>query len=197
MQTIGGRQWANREDLAEHSRFTRRTLSSLWRNRETNNHPPARTIDGVMHWDLAQWTAWFTEYRKRDTSGVDRSGNPDEELPPAEQARLLGIATSRISQYQKNPPPGWPSPSRTEELPTRTREYRTRRQLWAFADADRRGRRTAKKEKEPDPRLQQAAEALAAQPGRKPGEVADALAREHGQSVHTWKRIITQVRRKQ
>jgi hypothetical protein len=210
VKTANGRQWVNREDLIEHSGYSRDTLSKLWRDRKTNGHPLAREIDGVMHWDLEVWTAWFTEHcqRPRDLSKVDRTGNPDEPLPPAGQARVLGVDPSRITQYTKNPPPEWPAPVRVEPLATRTREYRTRRQLWAWVDNPVSGFGTtggrppgpdpkvrAAKEKTVDPRVRLAAEALAAAPGRKAGEVAADLAARHGQSVDTWKRIVTQARK--
>jgi hypothetical protein len=210
VKTANGRQWANREDLIEYSGYSRDTLSNLWRDRQVNGHPLTREIDGVMHWDLEAWTAWFTQHcqRPRDLSQVDRSGDPDEQLPPAGQARVLGVDPSRITQYAKNPPPGWPEPVQVEQLKTRTREYRTRRQLWEFADNPVSGFGTkggrpsgpdpkvrAAKEKAPDLRVRLAAEALAAAPGLKPGQVAEALAERHGQSVDTWKRIVTRARK--
>ncbi|MEU8828865.1 hypothetical protein [Streptomyces sp. NPDC048636] len=205
MKTVDGRQWANREDLIKHSGYSRATLGALWRDRKSNGHPACHEIDGVMHWDLDVWSVWFEEHcqRPRDLSGVDRSGDPDEELPPAGQARVLGVNPSRITQYAKNPPPGWPDPVRVEELPTRTREYRTRAQLWAFADNPAGGLGTVggrpsgpdPKAQTPDPRVRQAAAALAAEPDRKPGEVAADLAAHYGGSAHTWKRIVTQARK--
>lgn len=210
MKTVDGRQWANREDLIEHSGYGGSTLKALWRDRGANGHPAAREIDGVMHWDLEVWAAWFAQHRKRsrDLSGVDRSGDPDEQLPPAGQARVLGVDPSRITQYTKNPPPEWPDPVHVEKLPTRTREYRTRAQLWAWVDNPVSGFGTsggrppgpdpktrAKKAKAPDPRIRLAVEALAAAPDRKANEVAAALAERHGQSVDTWKRIIAQARK--
>ncbi|MGW3253565.1 hypothetical protein ACWDCX_23765 [Streptomyces fungicidicus] len=210
MKTIEGRQWASREDLITHSGYSRDTLWKLWRDRGTNGHPEPRDIDGVMHWDVQVWDDWFTEHckRPRDLSGVDRSGDPDEPLPPAGQARVLGVDPARITQYTKNPPPEWPEPVRTEQLATRTREYRTRAQLWAWVDNPVSGfgtkggrpsgpdpKKRAAKAKAPDPRVRLAVEALATAPGRKAGEVAAALAEQHGQSVDTWKRIITQARK--
>ncbi|MFE1075133.1 hypothetical protein ACFW5W_28440 [Streptomyces sp. NPDC058783] len=208
MKTVDGRQWANREDLIEHSGYSAMTLKSLWRDRRDNGHPEPRDIDGVMHWDLESWNQWFAEHRERprDLSGVDRSGDPDEQLPPAKQARVLGVDPSRITQYAKNPPPGWPAPVRVEELSTRKREYRTRAQLWEWVDnpasgfGTRGGRPSgpdpkARAAKESDPRVRLAAEALAEMPDRKAGEVAAVLAERHGQSVSTWKPIITQARR--
>ncbi|NEC46840.1 hypothetical protein [Streptomyces sp. SID8016] len=210
MRTVDGRQWANREDLTEHSGYSRATLSALWRDRETNSHPPARTIDGVMHWDLEEWTGWFAKHceRPRDLSKVDRKGDPDEMLPPSGQASVLGVDRARITQYKKKPPPGWPEPIHTEQLAKSVREYRTRRQLWQFADNPAggfgtkggrpgRSKRTKSEEAGPDPRIQLAAEALAALPGCKAGEVASVLAERHGSSVDTWKRIITEARKMQ
>ncbi|MFV8133168.1 hypothetical protein [Streptomyces syringium] len=205
MQTIGGRRFANRNDLIEYSGYSRAYLAARWRDRETNGHPDAINIDGVMHWDLEVWDDWFQEFKqqRRDESRtVDRKGDPDEELPPAAQARVLGIDLSRINQYSKNPPPGWPAPVRVEQLPTRTREYRTRQQLWDFHDHGLRvatpgGRPPgpAAKTKGPDPRVEQAVKALTTHPDRAPGEVAGDLADHHGGSIHTWKRIVTQARR--
>ncbi|GGO98339.1 hypothetical protein [Wenjunlia tyrosinilytica] len=208
MKTVDGRQWANREDLIEHIGYGGTTLKRLWRDRRANGHPEPREIDGVMHWDLEAWDQWFAQHRDRprDLSGVDRGGDPDEQLPPAKQARVLGVDPSRITQYTKNPPPEWPDPVRVEELPTRTREYRTRAQLWAWVDNPVSGFGTsggrppgpdskARAAKTPDLRVRLAAEALAAMPDRKAGEVAAALAETHGQSVDTWKRIITQARK--
>ncbi|MEV6403927.1 hypothetical protein AB0M58_13410 [Streptomyces bobili] len=209
MKTVEGRQWANREELIEHSGYSRDTLWKLWRDRGTNGHPEARDFDGVMHWDVQVWDAWFAAHckRPRDLSGVDRTGDPDEPLPPAAQARVLGVDPARITQYTKHPPPAWPDPVRIEQLTTRTREYRTRAQLWAWVDnpvsgfGTRGGRPPgpdpkvrAAKGKAPDPRVRLAAEALAAAPGRKAGQVAADLAARHGQSVDTWRRIVTQAR---
>ncbi|RSM87107.1 hypothetical protein DMH25_42700 [Streptomyces sp. WAC 01325] len=146
--------------------------------------------------------------RPRGLSRVDRSGDPDEQLPPSGQARVLGVDPSRITQYGKNPPPEWPDPVRVEKLPTRTREYRTRAQLWAWVDNPISGFGTtggrpsgpdpkirAAKEKAPDMRVRLAAEALASEPGRNAGEVAEARAARHGQSVDTWKRLVTRARK--
>lgn len=210
MKTVDGRKWANREDLIEHSGYSRATLVALWRYRGVSGHPADRKIDGVMHWDLEEWDAWFAQHRQRprDLSAVDRSGDPDEQLPPAGQARVLGVDPSRITQYAKNPPPEWPDPVHVEQLPTRTREYRTRAQLWAWVDNPVSGfgttggrpsgpdpRTRAAKEKTPDPRVRQAAEALAELPGMKAGEVAAILAERHGQSLDTWKRLVTRARK--
>ncbi|MFF4173650.1 hypothetical protein [Streptomyces sp. NPDC001744] len=207
MKTIEGRTWASREDLIEHSGYSRDTLSKLWRDRGANGHPEARDVGGVMHWDVQVWDAWFAQHceRPRDLSGVDRSGDPDEPLPPAGQARVLGVDPARITQYGKTPPPEWPDPVHTEQLATRTREYRTRAQLWKWVDdpvsgfGTKGGRPsgpgTKTGQEKAAARVRLAAEALAAMPDRKAGEVAAALAERHGQSVDTWKRVITQARK--
>ncbi|WP_042404503.1 hypothetical protein [Streptacidiphilus carbonis] len=210
MRDVDGRQWATREDLIEHSGYSRATLGALWSERDANGHPAPRDFDGVMHWDVGAWSAWFEALPKqpRDLSGIDRSGDPDEPLPPAKQARVLGVDPARITQYAKSPPPRWPAPVRVEELPTRTREYRTRAQLWAWADDPASGFGTtggrpsgpdptvrAAKATTPDSRVQLAAEALAAMPSRKAGDVAAMLAERHGQSLSTWRAIVTQARK--
>ncbi|PJE97167.1 hypothetical protein CUT44_14405 [Streptomyces carminius] len=196
MKTIDGRPHASRADLIERSGYKDATLRNLWAARETNGHPPAHKDGRTLYWDLEEWERWFADYQQR-RSGVDRSGNPDEELPPADQARVLGIDVSAITHYRDNPPPGWPAPVRTEGLESgRVREYRTRRQLWAYADSAPRagtgGRRPAAG---PDPRVALAVEALAAEPGRKAGETAAALAERHGGGLSTWKRIVTEARK--
>ncbi|MEU8526418.1 hypothetical protein AB0C77_12600 [Streptomyces sp. NPDC048629] len=209
MQIIDGRRYVTRNELMEITGYSRTMIADLWRDRETNRHPPAVKIDRVMHWDLEVWTEWFARHREqavRVEETVDRSGDPDEELSPAAQARLLGVNPSRITQYAKNPPPGWPAPVRVEELPTRTREYRTRRQLWAFVDSSpgfgtRGGRSSWHDPKkhvtklDTEARVQLAAQALEAMPDRTVGEVAAELARAHGQSPDTWKPIVRRARK--
>lgn len=198
MKTIDGRQYATRAELSARAGYKGdATLRALWADRESNGHPPARRIDRALYWDLEAWERWHTEYR-RQGSGVDYSGNADEELPPADQAKVLGISVSAISHYRDNPPPGWPAPVRKEELESgRMREYRTRRQLWAYADAGpRAGVAGRKPAKGPDPKVALAVEALAAAPGRKAGETAAALAEQHGGGLSTWKRAVTEARKK-
>ncbi|MEU2098683.1 hypothetical protein ABZ741_21360 [Streptomyces globisporus] len=197
MKTIDGRPYATRAELSARAGYKgEATLRALWAERESNGHPPARRIDRALYWDLEVWERWHAEYR-RQGNGVDYSGSPDEELPPADQARVLGIGVSAISHYRDNPPPGWPAPVREEELESgRKREYRTRRQLWAYADAGPRAGVAGRTPAEgPDPRVALAVEALAAVPGRKAGEVAAALAEQHGGGLSTWKRAVTKARK--
>ncbi|MFF3256477.1 hypothetical protein ACFYWP_37100 [Actinacidiphila glaucinigra] len=212
MQTIDGRKYASRIDLVEHTGYSRDPLVRLWRDREENGHPEPRKINGVMHWDLEEWDRWFADHNRRrrdarqgrgraEPRPLDRSGDPDEELPPAGQARVLGIDVSAISHYRRTPPPGWPEPVREEELPSgRTREFRTRRQLWEYHDKLTRagvaGRPPAGGPEGPDPRVQEAIQALSAQPGRAAGQIAAELAERHGQSVAHWKTIVTEARKR-
>ncbi|MEW2265953.1 hypothetical protein ACGF5T_33570 [Streptomyces sp. NPDC047853] len=197
MKTIDGRQYATRAELSARAGYKGdATLRALWAERESNGHPPALRIDRALYWDVEVWERWHTEYR-RQGNGVDYSGSPDEELPPADQARVLGVSVSAISHYRDNPPPGWPAPVREEELESgRMREYRTRRQLWAYADAGPRagaaGRTPAKG---PNPRVALAVELLAATPGMKAGEAAKALAEQHGGHWTTWRTAVTEARR--
>jgi hypothetical protein len=196
MKTIDGRPFATRAELSERAGYRGdATLRALWADRDSNGHPPAQRIDRVLYWDLEVWERWHVEYQRK-RNGVDYSGSPDEELPPADQARVLGIDLSAISRYRNHPPPGWPAPVRTEELDSgRVREYRTRRQLWAYADSiPRAGTAGRTPAKGPNPRVALAAQALAAAPGRKAGEVAAALAAQHGGGLSTWKRAVTEAR---
>ncbi|QDN84381.1 hypothetical protein [Streptomyces sp. RLB3-6] len=202
METIDGRQYATRAELSARAGYKGdATLRALWADREGNGHPPARRIDRVLYWDLEVWERWFTEYqRQRNGIGIDYSGNPDEELPPVDQAKVLGMDLSVITNYSKNPPPGWPEPVRREELESgRFREYRTRRQLWAYVASrplrPRAGIGGRKPAEGPDPRVALAIKALAAEPGRKAGETAAALAEQHGGGLSTWKRAVTEARR--
>lgn len=213
MQTIDGRAFASRKDLIEHSGYSLPSLAALWKNRETNGHPPARTIDGVMHWDLEEWDAWLAEHRRARNDAarpVKRSAGPDatpeeqqawldEELAPPDQTKYLGLERNTVARYRQHPPPGWPAPVRVETLPSgRVREYRTRRQLLAYHDqANRIGVSGRPAAQGPDPRVQIATEALVAQPEKTAGELAAELSAAHGQSVHTWKAVIATARKQQ
>ncbi|MFF9070525.1 hypothetical protein ACF09E_34785 [Streptomyces sp. NPDC014891] len=200
MKTIDGHPYANRDDLAERSGYSRATLAAMWRDRATNNHPAARTVDRGLYWNLEEWEAWFATYSKKQRDQmrtVDRSGDPDEELPPAAQARVLGVDASRITQYGKKPPANWPAPVRTETLPSgRVREYRTRRQLWDFHDTTNRAGTAGRAAKEgTDPRFEQAAQALAEEPGRPAAELVALLAERHGGAPNTWRPFVTEARK--
>ncbi|MGW9440599.1 hypothetical protein [Streptomyces sp. NPDC055607] len=200
MKSIDGRPHANRDDLAERSGYSRPTLAAMWRDRETNGHPAAQRIDRVLYWDAEEWDTWFKDYRLRQRDRlrtIDRSGDPKEELPPAGQARVLGVDASRITQYGKKPPANWPAPVRTELLPSgRVREYRTRQQLWDFHDTtSRAGTAGRPAKKGVDPRFEQAAQALAEAPDRTAGELVAILAERHGGAPNTWRTYVTAARK--
>ncbi|SFF74663.1 hypothetical protein SAMN05216251_12717 [Actinacidiphila alni] len=200
MEKIDGRPYASRPELMEASGYSRATLAKLWRDRESNGHPPQVTVDGVMRWDLENWLEWSAGYqraRRESIRPVDRSGNPDEELPPVEQARVLGLERSAIAQYRRNPPPGWPPPLRTERNGRGVIEFRTRRQLWEYADnASRAGVAGRTAGPGPEARIQRAVEAMTAAPDRPAGVVARELAAEYGQSPVTWRPIVTEARKR-
>jgi hypothetical protein len=83
MQTIDGRVYATRAELSERAGYKGdATLRDLWADREDNGHPPALRIGRALYWDVR--------------------GSPDEELPPAGQAKVLGISVSAISRYRDN-----------------------------------------------------------------------------------------------
>ncbi|MFC6486163.1 hypothetical protein ACFQGN_35610 [Streptomyces goshikiensis] len=71
MQTIDGRQWANRDDLIASSGYSRTTIADLWRDREANGHPQPRTIGRVMHWDLEEWTRWFEQHHQQTPARIE------------------------------------------------------------------------------------------------------------------------------
>jgi hypothetical protein len=211
VKTIDGRRYAHRGDLAERSGLSEPMLSELWKQRATNGHPPAVTVDGRMHWDLdgpAGWDAWFQDRcnQLRDSrTPIDRSGNPDEELTPAQQERLLGLKPGAVRAYRLRPPAGWPEPARVVKLPNGYRqEIRTRRQLWDYLESpERRGRsrvgvagrkpepdRPPRRRYEADPRLAEAQAARRQNPATSLNALARALHREHGHSVSTWRRLL-------
>ncbi len=215
MQTTDGRRYAHRGDLAERSGLSEPMLSELWKHRATNGHPPAVEIDGRMHWEVdgpAGWDAWFDDrcQQLRDSgTPIDRAGEPDEELTPKQQERLLGLKPGAVKGYRRRPPAGWPSPARVVTLANGyQQELRTRQQLWDYLDSpERRGRSRAgvagrkpdpdwqpRRRYEGDPRLVQAREALQQHPDASLNALAGALHRQHGQSVSTWRRLLETTR---
>ncbi|MFF4249023.1 hypothetical protein ACFYY2_31815 [Streptomyces sp. NPDC001822] len=80
MQTVDGRPFATREDIMATSGYSRRSLATLWQERDSNGHPRPGRWAGPLHWDLELWSRWFTENRQqpRAPKEIDRSGHPDE-----------------------------------------------------------------------------------------------------------------------
>lgn len=211
MQTIDGRRYAHRGELAERSGLSEPMLSALWKQRATNGHPPAVTFEDRMHWELDGPTGWDTWFDKRcrqlRDSGqpIDRDGDPGQELTPAQQERLLGLKPGAVAAYRRRPPAGWPQPARVITLPNGyQQEIRTRQQLWDYLDSpQRRGRsragaagrrpdpdRKPRRRYEADPRLAQAQAARRQNPEASLNALAGALHREHGYSVSTWSRLL-------
>ncbi|MER7043644.1 hypothetical protein ABT391_01835 [Streptomyces jumonjinensis] len=142
-----GRTFYSRADLQEVHGISRPTLQNLWTDREANGHPDATDIDGVMHWDAEEWVRWYAELQRQraiaaTTNAPNLTGAPDEEVGPAEAARICGFAdSSTVSHYIKNPPEGWPDePDAYDLLPSgRQRPKWKRWRLWQYV-ADRKPR---------------------------------------------------------
>jgi len=203
-RTIRGRLHGDRDALIERLGASRSTLAALWAARAENGHPEAVSEGRRLWWDLEQWDAWYAGYRRQQREAahpVQRSGDLDELLRPAEQARFLGISESAISHYRARPPKGWPPPASTELTRSgRARELRTRRQLIAYRDqASRTGVAGRKPGPQPprkahpyegDPRLELARTALSETPDAADSQLAARLAETHGGSTRTWQRIL-------
>ncbi|MFJ4800147.1 hypothetical protein [Streptomyces murinus] len=141
-----GRTLHSRADLGKAHSISESTLQNLWTDRENNGHPPVtETIDGVMHWDSAVWTAWYHEHQRKRAAAATTNrpkldGDPEDLVGPAEAARVCGFAdTATVSHYVNQPPEGWPDPDGWDELPTRRRPKWKRWRLWQYV-ADRKGR---------------------------------------------------------
>ncbi|WP_237308008.1 hypothetical protein [Streptomyces alboflavus] len=146
MHRDNGRTLYSRADLKKVHGISEPTLQNLWTDRANNGHPAAETIDGVMHWDGAVWAVWHKELQRQraaaaTTNAPNLQGDPDEEVGPAEAARVCGFADSAtVSHYIKNPPEGWPDPDGHDLLPSgRQRPKWKRWRLWQYV-AERKGR---------------------------------------------------------
>ncbi|MFF6956162.1 hypothetical protein [Streptomyces sp. NPDC008317] len=178
-----GRTLYSRADLRKVHAISMPTLQNLWSDRENNGHPPvAAIIDGVMHWEADAWAKWHHELQRQraaanTTNPPKLDGDPDEEVGPAEAARVCGFADSTaISHYLNDPPEGWPEPDGWDELPTRRRPRWKRWRLWKYvaerkgrghAGGRPKGRRGLAYPYQGDERLTLARNALAANPGAK------------------------------
>ncbi|MFB7896028.1 hypothetical protein ACFC1B_06835 [Streptomyces xiamenensis] len=196
----------------ERSGLSESMMFELWKDRESNGHPAAVMMNGRMHWDLDVWDAWFDDRcRRLRESGtpIDRTGNPNEELTPKQQERLLGLKPGAVKRYRAQPPAGWPDPARVVTLANGyAQEMRTRQQLWDYLNSPaRRGRsragvagrkpnpnRTTKRPYQSDPRLSVAHMALQQHPKESLNALAHALQNEHGHSVSTWRRLLEAAR---
>lgn len=206
-----GRTFYSRAGLRKVHGISEPTLQNLWSDRENNGHPPAKTVDGVMHWDGDEWAKWHHELQRQraaanTTNPPKLDGDPEEMVGPAEAAKVCGFADSAtISHYVKNPPEGWPAPDDWDKLPTRDRPKWKRWRLWQYL-ADRKGRghaggRTAGRKGlaypyEGDERLTLARQAIAANPGAKNAELIPQLQSqtEKTYSRPTWNLILKSAR---
>ncbi|MGA4842166.1 hypothetical protein [Streptomyces sp. G45] len=188
MHRANGRTYYSRADLQKVHGLSQSTLQNLWTDRENNGHPDAEVIDGVMHWDGTVWVVWYKELQRQRATAVttnapNLTGDPDEEVGPAEAARVCGFADSAtISHYVKNPPEGWPDPDTYDLLPSGRRRPKGRRGL-AYPYQG-------------DERLTLARKALAANPGATNAELIPQLQEqtEKTYSRPTWNLILKSAR---
>ncbi|MGA4842111.1 hypothetical protein [Streptomyces sp. G45] len=212
MHRANGRTYYSRADLQKVHGLSQSTLQNLWTDRENNGHPDAEIIDGVMHWDGTVWVVWYKELQRQRATAVttnapNLTGDPDEEVGPAEAARVCGFADSAtISHYVKNPPEGWPDPDNYDLLPSGRRRPKWKRwRLWEYvanrkgrghAGGRPKGRRGLAYPYQGDERLTLARKALAANPGATNAELIPQLQEqtEKAYSRPTWNLILKSAR---
>lgn len=213
LRTDDGRTLRTRAELARKYKVAEQTLSLLWSKRQTNQHPGiTETIDGTDYWDETEWRAWYRDYQRTiavqaTTNAPKIEGDPDEEVGPAEAARICGFSsTSTISHYLTEPPEGWPEPDSWDDLPSgRRRPKWKRRKLWAYlrtrkprghAGGRPAGRRGQSHPYQGDPRLDLARQFLAEHPDATNAELIAKLqqASDQAYSRPTWNLILNTAR---
>ncbi|GAA2875103.1 hypothetical protein [Streptomyces mexicanus] len=212
MHRDNGRTLYSRTDLQKVHGISQSTLQNLWTDRANNGHPDAEVIDGVMHWDGIVWAQWFHEHQRQRAAAVTKNapnlfGDPEEEVGPAEAARVCGFAdTSTISHYLRTPPEGWPEPDSYDLLPSGRRRPKWKRwKLWQYvaerkgrghAGGRPKGRRGLAYPYQGDERLTLARQAIAANPGATNAELIPQLQAqtEKTYSRPTWNLILKSAR---
>ncbi|QCX77834.1 hypothetical protein C9F11_21010 [Streptomyces sp. YIM 121038] len=202
----------SRAELKKIHGISEPTLQNLWSDRANNGHPEAVVIDGVMHWYGGKWITWYHELQRQraeavTTNSPNLSGDPEDEVGPAEAARICGFAdTTTISHYVKNPPEGWPEPSTHDVLPSgRKRPKWKRWQMWEYvaerkgrghAGGRPKGRRGLAYPYQGDERLTLARQAVAANPGATNAELIPDLQTQTEKlySRPTWNLILKSAR---
>ncbi|MET7315225.1 MULTISPECIES: hypothetical protein [Streptomyces] len=207
-----GRTLYSRADLQQVHGLSESTLQNLWTNRADNAHPDAVIVDGVMHWYDDEWTPWYRELQRRRAAAATKNapnlaGDPEEEVGPAEAARICGFAdTTTVSHYVKSPPAGWPEPDSYDLLPSGRRRPKWKRwKLWRYvaerkgrghAGGRPKGRRGLAYPYQGDERLALARRLLAANPGATNAELIPRLQEmsEKSYSRPTWNLILKTAR---
>lgn len=212
MHRANGRILYSRADLQKIHGISESTLQNLWTDRENNGHPDAEIIDGVMHWDGVIWVPWYQELQRQRAAAVttnapNLTGDAEEEVGPAEAARVCGFSDSAtVSHYVKSPPEGWPEPDSHDLLPSgRQRPKWKRWKLWRYvaerkgrghAGGRPKGRRGLAYPYQGDPRLTLARKALAANPEARNADLIDQLQQqtEKTYSRTVWNLILKSAR---
>lgn len=207
-----GRTLYSRADLQKEHGLSESTLQNLWTKRQENGHPDAEAINGVMHWDGAVWTPWYHEHQRECAARATKNlpvltGDPEDEVGPAEAARICGYAdTTTISHNVKQPPENWPAPVSFDLLPSgRQRPKWKRWELWKYvaerkgrghAGGRPKGRRGLAYPYQGDARLTLARQVLKENPGAANTELIPLLEKraEKPSSRPTWIRILSSAR---
>ncbi|MGW6396347.1 helix-turn-helix domain-containing protein [Streptomyces sp. NPDC055103] len=170
---------------------------ATWRRRDApdfRNHVPSLLPESrSLVYDLAQAEAYLAG---KPVPALPAGEHPDDLLTDKEVAAVLGITPGTVRAYASQ---GY--------LSGGTTVYGTR--LWPRREVNERrdnppgqgkggGRRAGEPQGprkqypyEGDPRLQTAADALAAANGAPKGRIAAELAAEHGGTPRTWERLLT------
>lgn len=211
--TTAPKGWSTRHQLAAEHGVSGSTLDRLWADRENNAHPEPVKYGGIMHWDSTAWGHWYTDLKLRAADEAAPlphaalGGDPDEEIGPAEFARILKHKEgSWVSKAAVAPPPGFPEPDSWGDPVARKRPRWKRHRAEDYARNRRaepwpRRRRPGSRNAPPypyagDPRLTLARHVLTEHPDERPAQLIARLVErsETPASASTWTKILTSAR---
>jgi hypothetical protein len=205
MKIVKGRRYETRDELADRHRVTPRTLSTLWADRENNDHPPARRINRVLHWDAEDYDRWLLQHWTPRPRRTPPPPIPEGLAGPAEFARICGQGdTSVISRWVSNPPDGFPPPDHWHPLPSgRERPYWRPERMRDWASTYRQAARATAGRKAKahayagDLRLDRARALLKSQPDITTADAVKQLQAtdETQTSARTWTELVRTARR--
>jgi hypothetical protein len=136
------------QQLCELAGISRATFDRLRAERATNGQPDPVRVAGRAHtryWHTQTWIDWYQTKIKPGPADPQDDDQPDEEIGPAEFARIIGHQhTKWVSQAaaSDSPPPGFPVPDHWETLPSGRQRPKWRRRRAVAYDATRRHRTT-------------------------------------------------------
>jgi hypothetical protein len=132
----GSRRLMTRAELAAAHGISKPTLDRLWAKRADNGHPDYADKDGrTLLWDADEWASWYASTQARPGPGEEP--DPDEEIGPAEFARILGHKHPKwVAEAARSttPPEQFPAPDRWEDGARGRRPLWKRRRAQKYAD---------------------------------------------------------------